>query len=400
MTDARGLDGPEGWRNVVAGFLSMATVFGVVYSFGAFFNPMADEFGTGRSATSLVFSITAGAYFLLGAVTGPAVDRIGPKPVLLVGAVAMGVGLALTSLVDRLWIGYLTYGAGVGIAAACGYVPMLAVVGGWFVRRRSMALGIAVAGIGVGTFGVAPLAAKMIDELGWRSTYRYLAVAGATILLLCAALATKPPAAAAHAASATDATDDTPSPVRSPQFAILYGSGILISLALFLVFTYLAPFAEEHGIDRVRSAALVGFVGGASIAGRLLLGALADRLGSIRTYRACFLAMAASYVLWVTTTTYPGLVAFAIAFGVAYGGFIALSPAVMADIFGTATMGRLVGVLYTGAAIGALVGPPVAGFIVDRTGDYRWATGPAGLLALAGWAVLTRLRPAGAMLDR
>lgn len=193
MRSVTALDGRDGWRNVAVGFVSMATVFGVAYSFGAFFDPMADEFNAGRSATSAVFSITAGLYFFLGTVTGRAVDRVGPRPVLLTAAAAMGIGLWLTSVVDRLWLGYITYGLGVGIGVACGYVPMLAVVGGWFSRRRSIALGIAVAGIGVGTLGVSPLAAALIDAHGWRATYRVFAVASAALLVVCALAASPPP---------------------------------------------------------------------------------------------------------------------------------------------------------------------------------------------------------------
>jgi MFS family permease len=383
-----GVDGREGWRNVATGFVSMATVFGVAYSFGAFFGPMAEEFDAGRSATSLVFSITASLYFGLGVLSGPAVDRWGPRPVLLVAAAAMGTGLLLTSFVDRLWLGYLTYGVGVGVGVACGYVPMVAVVGGWFVRRRSMALGIAVSGIGVGTLVVAPLAAALIDDMGWRSTYRLFALASVVSLVTCALVASKPPRATPPAVAIE--VDEA----RNPAFVVLYVSGLLLSLALFLVFIFITPFAEDHGVGHVAAAALIGVVGASSVVGRLALGGLADRLGSLRTYRACFLVMGLSYVIWLVTTTYPWLLTFAVIFGVAYGGFIALSPAVMADIFGTAAMGRLVGIQYTSAGIGALVGPPLAGLAVDGTGTYRWAIGGAMALALAGWAFLGRLRPA------
>ena len=381
------MDGREGWRNVAAAFASMATVFGVAYSFGAFFDPMADEFSAGRSATSLVFSITAALYFTLGLVSGRAVDRWGPRPVLLVAAAAMGTGLLLTSLVDRLWVGYLTYGLGVGIGVACGYVPMVAVVGGWFVRRRSLALGLAVSGIGVGTLVVAPLAAALIDDMGWRSTYRWFALASVVSLVACSFVATAPPR---HEV----AGDVAPAEARDPAFVVLYVSGLLVSLALFLVFIFLTPFAEDQGIGEVAAASLVGVVGAASVVGRLLLGGMADRLGAVRTYRACFLSMAVSYLLWLGTTTYPWLLLFAVVFGVSYGGFIALSPAVMADIFGTAAMGRLVGLQYTSAGIGALVGPPLAGLVVDSTDTYRWAIAGAMALAVGGWAVLGRLRVA------
>jgi MFS family permease len=387
------VDGRRAWVNVGAAFAAMFTVFGVAYSFGAFFTPMADEFDASRSATSAVFSITAFAYFSLGLITGRVVDRRGPKPVLVTGAVALAAGLLLTSYVDRLWLGYVTYGAGVGIAVACGYVPMVAVVGGWFVRRRAAALGIAVAGIGLGTLVGAPAAASLIDHLGWRATYRVLAAVGGVALLGCAAVARRPPRPLTAAPDGeTTTTTSVDAPGQSRLFAQLYVSGLLLSLALFLVFIFLAPFAEEHGTTEVAAATLVGIVGAASVVGRLALGAVADRLGAVRAYRATFLCIGLSYMVWLTTTTYPWLVAFAVLFGVAYGGFIALSPAVMAQLFGTASMGRLVGLLYTSAGIGALVGPPLAGLAVDRTGSYRWAIAVAMTLALAGWAVLLPLR--------
>lgn len=380
------IDGRSGWRNVVAGFASMFTVFGVAYSFGSFFVPMAEEFGASRTATSAVFSITAFLYFSLGVISGPAVDRFGPRPVLVAGAVAMGVGLALTSFVERLWVGYVTYGLGVGIGVACGYVPMLAAIGGWFARRRSIALGIAVAGIGLGTLTVAPLAAALIEANGWRSTYRAFAVASTTALLACAVVVRRPPAPRSLDLGA-------PSPLRTEAFAVMYVSGVLLSLALFLVFIFLVPFAEENGVGKVAAAALVGVVGAASIVGRLVLGLLADRVGAIRMYRACFFVIALSYTLWLAGARYGVLLGFAVLFGAAYGGFIALSPAVVADLFGTGAMGRVVGVLYTSAAIGALVGPPLAGVTIDVTGSYRWAITAAMLLAFSGWLVLARLRP-------
>ncbi|MEL6985576.1 MAG: MFS transporter, partial [Actinomycetota bacterium] len=109
------IDGAEGWLVVAATFLSTFTVFGVAYSFGSFFVPMADEFGSPRGAIALFFSITTFLYFGLGVVTGRISDRVGPRPVLLFGAACLVIGLLATSQVQSLWVGYLTYGIGVGI---------------------------------------------------------------------------------------------------------------------------------------------------------------------------------------------------------------------------------------------------------------------------------------------
>ena len=392
VTAAPALDSPlaavdsrRAWRAVAAGFTSMFAVFGVAYSFGAFFEPMADELGSGRGATSLVFSITAFLYFLLGALSGAAVDRFGPRPVLLVGAFVMSSGLLLTSRADSIEAGYVTYGAGVGIGVACGYVPMVAVVGGWFDRSRSTALGVAVAGIGLGTVIVVPVAAALIDAHGWRTTYVIFAAGSAAMLLVAAALAERPPlpVAAAGALSLREA-------VRTRAFASLYGSALLLSLALFQVFVYLPDFAEDQGASTVAAAALVSVVGGASIAGRLVLGPVADRVGRVRTYRACYVVMGLSFAIWLVAPSYPWLVVFALVMGGAYGGFIALSPAVAAEVFGVTNLGRLVGVLYTGAGLGALVGPPLAGLLIDASG-YRWAIAASMVAALAAAGALVPL---------
>jgi MFS family permease len=380
MTSPALLDSRTAWRNVGAAFLAMFTVFGVAYSFGAFFRPMADEFGAGRSAAAAVFSITACVYFLAGSVSGWAVDLVGPRKVLLAGAVFMAAGLLLTSRVTELWQGYVTYGLGVGLGVSCGYVPMLAVVGGWFERHRSTALGIAVAGIGLGTLSVAPLAAAVIDRHGWRTTYVVFALGSAALLVAAAALASRPPGHVGERPRIGSA-------VRTRAFAALYASGVLMSLALFQVFVFLAPYAEDQGISKVRAAVLVGVVGGSSIVGRIGLGFVADRLGRIRTFQACFLAMAASYFIWLVSHSFGPLLVFAVVMGVGYGGFIALSPAVVADLFGTAGMGGVIGLQYTAAGIGGLIGPIAAGRVIDSAG-YAWAIGLSGAMAFLSFVAL------------
>lgn len=367
----------------------MLVVFAVAYSFGAFFGPMAAEFGASAGATSLVFSLTAACWFLLGPLTGRAVDRFGPRPVLLAGAVALAAGLVATATVDRLWLGYLTYGLGVGGAVACGYLPMVAVVGAWFERRRSTALGVAVSGIGLGTLGGAPLAAALVRDLGWRTTYVAFGLAGGVALAVCAAFATRPPAASGAPPPSMGRL------VRSRNFLALYASLVLMSLAIFVPFVFLPAFAESRGADPVPAAALVGVIGVASVGGRLLVGPVADRMGSVPAYRACFAVMTAGFGLWLVSDSYARLLVFAVVLGLGYGGFVALNTAVVAELFGLRGLGRLVGLLFTGAAIGSVLGAPGAGWLIDLTGGYRWAIGAATGAAAASFLALAPVRPRG-----
>lgn len=378
-------DSPRAWRMVAAAFVAMCATYAVAYSFGAFFKPMAAEFGADRSATSAVFSITVLVWCILGPLTGHLSDRFGPRLVVATGAIVMGAGLALTATIDRLWLSYLTYGVGVGVGVACAYVPMVAVVGGWFLRRRNTALGIAVAGIGFGTIFGAPIAAALISHLGWRGTYVVFAIAAAAILLGCALVVERPPV---HV---------TPSRVRlrdalaSPAFGFLYASSVAVSIVLFVPFVYLPSYAHDHGASEFAGAALVGIVGGASVAGRMGLGSLADRAGALRLYQASFLVLALSFGIWLAAASYPTMVAFALVMGAGYGGYVALSPAVIAHLFGTQRMGTVLGVLYTSGGIGAMVGPPLFGSIVDRTGSYHLAIAAAFAVALVSFALLIPL---------
>jgi MFS family permease len=377
------VDSARGWVMVSAAFAAMFTAFGIAYSFGAFLEPMAEEFGSSSGATSVFFALTSLTYFGLGALSGVAVDRYGPRRVLLVGAIALGAGLAATSQAGELWVGLVTYGLGVGIGVACAYVPMVAVVGGWFERRRTLAIGVAVTGIGLGTLTVAPLAAASIGALGWRNTHLLLGVAGAAVLLVCASVVARPPAQTGPAALTLGQA------VRSRDYRRLYLAMGLMGVALFVPFVHLPRYAQGVGVDAVAGAALVGVIGAASIAGRLVLGAVAARTGPMRAFQGCFLAMGASFLLWGLGGGYGVLFAFAVVLGVGYGGFVAIGPAVVAERFGTTRLGGLLGVLYTSVGIGSAFGAPLAGAAVDASGSYRPAI--AGCLALGLAAYLTVL---------
>jgi MFS family permease len=378
------LDSPQAWTMVAAAFVTMFIVYGVAYSFGAFFKPMAREFGAGPSATSAVFSITVCVWSILGWPSGHLADRIGPRPVITIGAIAMGLGLVTTSFINHLWIGYLTYGIGVGVGIACGYVPTVAVVGGWFMRRRNTALGIAVAGIGCGTLVVAPIAAALIERFGWRATYVVFGIASAIALVGCAMVMKRPPV------HVTPVPFKIGEAIRTPAFKLLYVSSVLSSMGLFTPFVFLPAFARDHGASEVAAATLVGLIGGASVVGRMGLGAVADRVGVVRLYQFCYLVVGLSFVLWLIANSFSTLVIFALVLGVGYGGWVALSPAVLAHLYGTHRLGSILGALYTSGGAGVLMGPPVAGLIIARSG-YRSAIAFSLVTCMAAFVALLPL---------
>jgi len=341
-----------GWLVALSAFIAGFVVFGVMYSFGVFFTPMAREFHTSRTSTSVFFVVTGVLFYFFGSVTGRLSDKVGPKPVVLSGAIIMGGGLMLTAAAPEMWIGYLTYGAGVGIGASCAYIPTLALVGGWFARHRTTALGLAAAGTGCGTLLMPPVAALLIQTHGWRPTYMMFGIGSLVLLLTSTLLTRKPPI--------TSVNQQIPlqQVVRSQAFVLLYASWVLASTGLVVSMVFLAPFAEAAGASPIAASALISIIGGVSVLGRSGIGLIARQTDPLRLYKLSVLIMAASYLLWLPFSGYGWLVAFAATLGLGYGVRIALTPVVLIEFCGLENLGAVLGAFFTASCISAACGPP------------------------------------------
>ena len=369
-----------GWVVVAGAFLVMFMGFGAAYSFGAFFQSLRDEFGATRQQISLVFALTGFLYFGLGAVSGRIADRVGPRRVIMAGGVLLGAGLLLASVTQALWQVYLTYSLCVGLGVGLSYVPSVGAVQRWFVRRRGFASGLAVAGIGLGNLLFPPVAAALVEAIGWRQAYVVLGVVVLVSTVLAALLIERDPAARGLAPDgdpvAPGAGDGvawgmtTGEAVRTAPYRLLYLAGVSTSLGLFIPFVHIVPYAKDHGLSTFTGAVILGAIGAGSAAGRLALGGSADRVGRRQALSGSFLLMAAVLLWWLAATETWSLLLFAFLFGVGYGGFVALMPALTSDFFGVRHAGALLGLLYTGAGIGTLVGPTLAGWVYDVRDSY------------------------------
>lgn len=381
-TDIR--DSREAWLAVVPAFVAGFIVFGVLYGFGVFLEPIAADLQVGRAAVSAVFTIAGLVFYLSGSITGRLGDRFGAKVMIGAGAVAIGAGLSLTAMIDNLWLGYLTYGVGVGIGAACAYIPTLAAVGPWFVKHRNAALGVAAAGTGCGMLVLPPLAAALIGGWGWRRACVILGIGCAVLLALCIAAAKTPPRSGA---AASPPIKDV---ARSGAFVKLYASWVLATAALFVPLAFMPAFALELGVDPMAGSALVSVLGGASIVGRLGIGSIGERIGTVGLFKISVLVMALSYALWLVAGSYLALAAFAAILGLAYGIRIALVPSVLIEIFGTGSPGAILGLFFSASGFAAL-GPMLAGFVVDLSGSYQWGIALTLVLGLLGFAFIAPL---------
>jgi MFS family permease len=369
-----------GWFVVAGAFAVTFVGFGSAYTFSAFIGSLQQDFAASRGSVSLVFSVAGFLYFALGLVSGPLADRFGSRLLAVAGMILTGLGLAIASMARSLPEVYAAYGLGVGLGIGFSYVPILGAVQRWFVRRRGLASGLAVSGIGVGTLIMPPAAALLIDAMGWRGAYLVLgcfaAVVGGGMALLVEddpshrGIGTDGDPPVLDAQTAQPAATGVREALRSPRFIGLCAASLLGSFGVFVPFVHLVPYAIDHGIPQSSAVLLMAAIGIGSTTGRFFLGGLADRLGRALSLVVMVIGMALAFLLWAISASFWPLAAFAFAFGLFYGGWVALMPAVVADYFGARNLGTLIGVISMCIAVGTLIGPSAAGFAFDVSHSY------------------------------
>ncbi len=371
-TQATETDSARGWVVVAGTFVFLVLGFGAAYSFTAFFPSLEREFRANKEEVSLMFGIAGFLYFAWGAVSGALADKIGTRKVVILGTLLLGAGLVAGSYAATLTQAYLAFGLGIGIGIGFAYVPSVAAVQRWFVAKRAMAGGFAVAGIGVGTLVAPPVSSALIEYGGWRFAYLVLGVAVLTVGLLAAILIDDPPShrqgRAAGGASLKGA--ELGQALRSRAFLMFWLSSFLLSLGLFVPFVHLVPYAIDRGFGAEAGVLLLSLIGVGSTFGRFVLAGFADRIGRRTALVLMYAGVGLMDLVWFWGGSIEALYVFAVVYGLCYGGFVGTAPAVSADYFGTKRLSSIIGWLYTSVAFGTLVGPPLAGRAFDLYQSY------------------------------
>lgn len=398
-----------GWVIVAVAFVCLALAYALWYSFSVFFVAMLAEFGWSRAGTALVGSTFMVVYGLSSPLTGIAVDRFGPRVVVPAGAVLLAAGLFGSSQVSEPWHIYVFYGVFTGIGVnLVGSMVQSIVLANWFSRRRGTAIGLAAAGIGVGTLVGVPALQKLIEVAGWRTAYLCL---GAVILVVIPPLAIKfhrhrpedmgllpdggPPrqpaeerrrpatrvvdqAWAEHTWTVRDA-------LRTRRFWFLGAMLFFAPLAHQAVMVHQVAYLVDRGLHPMFGASLVGLVGISGSAGKILWGWVSDRIGREGAYSLGMLCIVCGIVLLSSlsdaTQTWR-LYAYALVFGMGYGASAPLNPAIVADVFQGRRFGSIYGMVYIGAGAGAALGPWTSGLVFDLTRSYDGAFLLSSLAAL------------------
>ncbi|HZU07520.1 MAG TPA: MFS transporter [Chloroflexota bacterium] len=394
-----------GWIIVGAVVCLLAVAYVVWYTFTLFLVALVREFGWTRAEVAGAFSLYVLVHAGCSPITGRLVDRFGPRPLVHLGALLVGLALVGCSQLTARWQLYLFFGvlAAIGVTMM-GWVPCITLVGRWFSRRLGLAVGLAGAGIGVGTFIGAPVVQFLIETHGWRTAY--LALAGALALLpqpLALLLCPRPearglardgaplpvPEGPAGAAPAAPARPDprvvdpawvqqewtVSRAVRTRRFQLLFTTFALISFGVQQTHAHQAAYLIGSGYDPLLAATVVGAVGLASIAGKILVGTTSDWLGREPVLTLSVGAGVGAMLLLLAaaggTLPAPLLFLYAGLFALSYSVNASLAPSIASDLFYGRHYGAIFGVLNVSAGLGGATGAWLGGFLFDRTGSYQ-----------------------------
>jgi len=363
-------------------FFIMAMAWGANRSFGVFVEPLLHDFGWSRTSISGAFTLSMIVLGMASLVAGKLTDRIGPKKVLIVCALFLGGGYLLMSRITHIWEFYLYCGILTGIGTSGMFSPILSLVARWFVKRRALMTGILVAGPALGITVIPFLLSLLITSLGWRLSY---AVLGASLLIaiIPAALLLKRdpeemnlrPYGDEHRVGSPSLQLDgftLGTAFRTPQFWML---GFIAFCSLFTINVYVVHIvihAIGLGFSSTSAAMLLSLAAGISIAGRIIVGMVADMIGNKLSLILCYILAAVAYLIILSGSSMVILYLAAVLFGAAGWGAATTITPLTASLFGLRAHGTILAHVMIGSTIGGAVGPVLIGYVFDITGSYRY----------------------------
>ena len=404
-------------------------------AFSLFFPPIISEFGWERGVTAGAFSF---GFVVSGAVSpliGRLMDRAGPRAVMELGVALMGGGLLLAPLTTQPWHLYLTIGVMVGAGSVClGYSGQSLFLPNWFIRRRGLAMGIAFAGVGIGSVTLLPWVQHMIEATGWRTACTAMGLLVLIALAPINLLLRKRPEDIGLEPDGDDAPSATsPTPVSNIVDAVWAGTDWTLRRALrtarfwwialgyfcglyiwYAVQVHQTKFLLDIGFSANVGVWALGVVSLLGIPGQILLGHVSDRVGREWIWTASCLGFAICFACLIALKYAPTLpLVYLMVFtqGALGYGLTSIMGAVVLEIFQGRHYGSIFGTIMLVALAGGAAGPWITGALHDLTGSYTlafaigiavsllsaiaiWRAGPRKIRAVAGR--LHRLQSASA----
>ncbi|MDP2719066.1 MAG: MFS transporter [Dehalococcoidia bacterium] len=384
----------QGHLVIIASFFAMVLTMGVYFTFGIFIKSINAELGWSRSTISGAFSVAWIVNGILSILAGAINDRFGPRLVITVSGLLSGTGYLLISRISSEWQLYLFFGLIVGAGSSI-FIPLTSTIARWYLKNRSAMTGIAISGIGIGSFIMPPIANSLILHYTWRTAFSILGIALLVVVVIAAQFLKKEPTRKIGSTQLNNVeTINNDQETRSKkkvfkevittsQFWLFFSMLVCLGFVFFAIQIHLPPYATDKGISPNSAANILAVMGGAGIIGRIVFGNLGDNMGNRKTFMLGFAFMSVAMYWLLTAENTWSLYIFAIVFGISYGNCVTQESPLVATIFGLKSHGLVFGLISTGFSLGSAIGPYVAGQIFDLTGSYDYAfMASAGIITL------------------
>lgn len=393
-----------GYVVVGAAFLVMLLAYGMRTSFGVFFKPMSTEFDWSRAFTSGAVTVSLLIQGLWGIFMGRINDKIGSRLVITLCCSLLGAGFILLSFTSHLWQLYLFYGIIVGLGMGGVFVALVSTVARWFVKKRGAMTGIVLAGIGTGTLVIAPLSNWLISMRGWPQSYVITGIMVLAIGVIAAQFLKRDPSRMGLLPLGQQKEKEQKSAENSRglsfktailtrQFWMVAFSFAFLGYCTFTITVHLVPHITDLGTSPSTAATILSLTGGIQSVGGIVMGFMADRIGSKRVILICFILVSLSLFWLIPATTVIAFFIFAIFYSFGIGGGTAMESTIVAELFGLKAHGLILGVISFAFTVGAAAGPLITGYLYDLDGNYRLAFFICACLGITGFLLASLLKP-------
>jgi len=386
-----------GWIIVAVALISMAFWMGIRTSFSVFYVALLEDFPWNRGGSAGVQSMALITYTCMAPLLGGLIDRFGPRRVITPGILILAVGLMLCSKIEFLSQFYIFYGVVAGTGISCiGIISYSAILAHWFEKKRGLASGIAVSGMGLGTFVLVPMSQSLISMWGWRMTF---IITGCLVLIILVPanalfLRHKPRELGQYPDGSTPSdsnqrnhsqdrpgnTQDNDWTLRKAAHTLRFWSLVIFPffgfIAVFIIVVHQVRFLVDQGIDKMTAAFIFAMLGIVSSIFRVFWGWLSDRISRELIYTlgiACGCLGAVSLLLFENHGSVFFTYSFCVLFGMGWGVTAPMFMAVAADLFKGRIFGLIYGFVEAGIGIAGAIGAWIAGFIFDKTQSYQLA---------------------------
>jgi MFS family permease len=396
-----------GWWIVLACFfISLYVGATVFFGLTAFVSPIRETFGWSYTQISFAVSLRGLEMGIFAPIVGFLVDRFGSRKLLFAGAIMSGFGLISLSMTQSLAMFYasfliLAFGAG-----GCTSVVTMTVVANWFKKKVGIAFGIMASGFGASGL-LVPLIVGLIDRYDWRVTLVILGlgmwVVGIPLSLV---VRNKPEQYGqvpdGHVSEKQRSDKDIASNgialgfkavLKHRTFLFLNITEIIRMMSVTSVVIHVMPYLSSVGISRYTAGLIAAAIPLVSILGRFGLGWLGDFFDKRYVLAAAFLLMGSGvlafcymHVLWIALL-------FLLLFPPGFGGSMVLRGAILREYFGTASFGKMLGIIMGSASIGGIIGPTFAGWVFDTMADYRFVWLVLCVLNVLAVVLISRIKP-------